>query len=147
MLVSGRVRVAPLYKQLAVCTMIRRGCQHVVRGLLWVILSILAPTNPRNSKDFFQKKTTTVRQAKQPELQVKRKVTLPETNKSHLKNGWLEDESSFWGKFGLFSGAKRLLVSGRAFSKPASLGVGTGFLGRSFCFFHLGKLHSTGNYG
>ena len=42
---------------------------------------------------------------------------IPETNSLHLKiDGWkLEDEMSFWGNFGLVSGAKWLLVSGSFF--------------------------------
>ncbi len=44
--------------------------------------------------------------------------TLPETNIFAPENGWLEDFLvSFWG-FGLFSGAKWLLVSGRVPALP-----------------------------
>ena len=43
-------------------------------------------------------------------------VHSPKLTNITLENGCLRDDpASFWGKFGLFSGANLLLVSGRVF--------------------------------
>ena len=47
-------------------------------------------------------------------------ATLPETNSSHLKNGWLEYDRFLLGLTGLFSVA-RLVVSGRVL--PRYIGI------------------------